>query len=659
MKKHSLIAVLCLSAALAFAGCTKENQPTTEPGGETGLTVKATATPFITPTPASREEAAIKFSIEENFLSATGRLELSAEGVEAIYYTTDGSVPDKKSTKYKSSIALMASNEVKAYSITARALYKDGSWSDCVTRTYFVGRNIEKRYDCLVISLTTDPDNLWDYETGIFTGGKILADYLAAHPGTNVDGSTPANYNQLRGMEGERPIYLEVFNSDGSLILSQDAGVRVYGGWSRTSAMKPLKLFARKEYSETNNKFRYPFFTTAFDENEELIDSFKRLVLRASGNDNGFAFIREELFQTLAKQAGYLGKAVRPCAVYINGEYYGAYWLTEVYHESYFEAHYGKFAGEMKILEGTETHISADEEEDKAAAEEYNNLYAYYSEQDLTDDAVYRELCELVDVQNYLEYYAYEIFLGNQDWPHNNYKIYRYYATEGENYTEAPFDGKWRYLIHDTDYSTGIYGEAATDRSYIAFLGKMDGVKSNCPLFGQLMRRDDCKAIFITKMLDLVNGVFAEDYFNEQLDTLNASRMNEQNYSYTSGKIESWVQPYMLDERIADLKKWIKARANFMYNNTSSFFKLRGVNYTLDVEVDENKSVSINSWTVTSNFSGRYYDLIDTVLKAEDEYGRSAIAWLVDGERVEGATITLNTENVNSRAKITVKPIFE
>ena len=31
---------------------------------------------------------------------------------------------------------------------------------------------------------------------------------------------------------------------------------------------------------------------------------------------------------------------------------------------------------------------------------------------------------------------------------------------EGEEYREAPFDGKWRYLLHDLDYSFGIYGTA-------------------------------------------------------------------------------------------------------------------------------------------------------------------------------------------------------
>ena len=49
----------------------------------------------------------------------------------------------------------------------------------------------------------------------------------------------------------------------------------------------------------------------------------------------------------------------------------------------------------------------------------------------MTDDAVYKKLCEVIDVENYISYYALQIFIGNEDWPHNNYKVYRYYAAEG------------------------------------------------------------------------------------------------------------------------------------------------------------------------------------------------------------------------------------
>ncbi len=655
MKKR-LFLVTVFMAGLLLLACGKKADNNPE-----GLTEKPSATPFVTPAAAVRAEGPVKFSIAENFLSNTGRLELSAEGSDEIYYTLDGNLPTEKSTRYKAAIMLVSSVEINVYTVSARAKYPDGHWSDTVTRTYITGRKVANRYNTLVFSITTPPDNLWNYETGIFAAGKIFDDYVKEHPREEINGGTPANYNQLRGMEGERPVYVEVFNSDGSLVLAQNSGLRCYGGWSRASAMKPMKLLARKQYSETDNKFRYPFFTTAFDENDELIDSFKRLVLRSSGNDNNFAFIREELFQSLAMEAGYLGKSVRPAAVYVNGEYYGQYWLTEPYHESYFENHLGKYKGKFEILEGAELYKSVDEDEENLyAVEEFNQIDDHFAYADLKDEATFKELCDVVDVQNYLEYYAFQIFIANEDWPVNNYKVYRYYPGKDEGTGEGLFDGRWRFLLHDLDYSTGIYDSNVRIRGYDYYLGKRDGVKEElCPLFGRLMQRDDCKKIFFTKLLDLINGIFAEKHFNAKLDEMNASRMQELSYTYGSGKLESWVSRDQLDGRLNDLKKWIVARCNYMLMTTPSFFRLEGVTYELKVTVPEKAEVSINSWTATSDFKGKYFEAVDTKLTAEDKYGRPATGWKVDGESFAGESLTINSENLSRRLSIVVEPLFE
>ena len=118
-----------------------------------------------------------------------------------------------------------------------------------------------------------------------------------------------------------------------------------------------LKIFARKAYDQVNNKIRYEFFPdkTAASGDGTTIGAFKRLVLRNTGNDNGFAFIRDELFQTLAGQAGFRDyHAVRPATLFINGDYRGHLWLHEVYCDEYFEQHYGDYTGTFEILEGGE-----------------------------------------------------------------------------------------------------------------------------------------------------------------------------------------------------------------------------------------------------------------------------------------------------------------
>lgn len=615
----------------------------------------------VTPTPLTAVESlnqSVQFSLKENFYQETQELVLYSQTEGTIYYTLDGSTPNTESQVYQSAITLAAgktTEAMKVYPVSACVYGADGTSSEICVHTYFMCKGIEERFNTYVVSITSDPYNLYDYEYGIFVGGKIMDDYLAEHPNETVDGKTPANYH-MKGDESERPVYVEILSSDGTTVINQDAGIRTYGGWSRSADQIPMKLFARKEYSTVNNKFRFPFFSDAIDEKGKEIDAFKRLVLRAAGNDNGVAFIREELFQTLAKAAGYEAKSVCPCAVFVNGEYYGAYWLTEVYHESYFETHYGKFDGTVIICEGTVAEVTADDEE-LYAAEEFNELYSIYSTADLTDDKRYEELCEKFDVKNYLEYFAYQIFLGNKDWPHNNYKVYRYYAADGEEYGEAPFDGKWHSLLHDLDFTVGVYGAGVTERFLADFLNEDGSIKLDenedrlgeevCALFDQLMRRPDCREIFNVKMLDLINGVFADEYLNSVLEELNASRLNEQTYSFQSGKLASWLSVDWMEDKVKAISEFVHTRRLYAYNTCYSFFNLQGTRYTLTVEKPENCTVSINSWSTDDAFSGQYYSDYDTVLYVTPTNGKEFDHWIVDGRDVYTEQLVITDEMIN------------
>ena len=635
------------------------NAPIVNPGTGEIVYVTATPTPFATPMPAEHAVQQVSFSIDDNFVTETTALELSAKGAKAIYYTTDGKLPDETAQIYHSPITIRAGKSVEVYSITARALYEDGTWSEPSVRTYFGGQEVDERYDTLIFSITTDPYNLYDYEYGILVTGKIMDDYLLANPGAEIDGHTPANYG-MRGKESERPIYVEVLNSDGTLVLEQDAGVRVYGGWSRSNDMKSLKLFARKEYDEVNNKFRYPFFSTALDEGGNLVDSFKRLVLRAYGNDINSAFIREELFQTLAKQSGYVAKSVRPAAVYVNGDYFGAYYLTEPYHESYFEEHYRKFDGVMEILEGGELFKEGESDgSNQYAVDDYVNMYDKYAYADLTDDATYAELCELMDVKNYIEYYAYEFYVGNEDWPENNYKAYRYYAAEGEAYSEEePFDGKWRFLLHDMDFSTGIYGTGMTECYLPEFVGKLGEIGPECPLFCQLMRRKDCQDIFIKKTLELLNGVFREDYFKEQLDIMHQERYNEQTHSPESGKIATWSDISHTERNMSSLREYMVKRGNFVYMNLYAFFGLDCKKYSMDLRIPENCNVTINdAFTTDRGFEVLLYSCYDNTFIADSTDGKQFAYWLVDGVQYTEKELTVTEDMLNGTTMI-VEAVF-
>jgi hypothetical protein len=601
----------------------------------------------------------ISFVQEDYFYKDTVYIEIESDKLGDIYYTIDGSNPDKSKKLYQGKIELVSETQTKVYTIKAKGYSEDGTETDTIVHTYFVGRDVLNRFNTLIFSVTSDPYNLYDYEYGILIEGKLRDEFVKINPYKKLDPPDPANYN-IRGRESERDIYLEIFEPNGTIVVGQKAGIRVFGGWSRANLQKSLKIFARKEYDEVNNKIRYEFFPdkSAAIGDGTIVSAFKRLVLRNTGNDNGFGFIRDELFQTLAGQAGYMDyQAVRPAALFINGEYRGHLWLHEVYCDEYFEQNYGEYTGSFEILEGGETYKKADEDEANSyAIDDYEEAYSY-SYKDLTDDDVYKQLGEVIDVENYIAYYALQIYIGNEDWPHNNYKVYRYYGAEGEEYKEAPFDGKWRYLLHDLDFSFGIYGSAPWTDNLKRYVSTSDNINRDSPLFSQLLKRDDCKEIFIRKTLDLVNGAFAPDNLNKVVDKMHISRMKEQLNMYDKNLITDWVRPEQLPGRMEDIKKFGSDRVIYTMGKFRELFKLGNV-YKLSAKPAVKAGLRINNVETYSKFEGSYYPDYDTIISAIVPAGEEFGHWLVNGDTVYDTELIVRPSMIID-GKVEVNCVFK
>lgn len=526
---------------------TSENQ-----GNETGNTASTSREILL-------DGKAIVFSpqetlvTDEHFFSETTLLEIGAPEGTQIFYTTDGSEPNTNATEYTAPIELTATSGSfpNCLLIKAKAYYPDGTKSEVVTHTFWAHTEIETRFETILFSVSGQPEDLTNGANAIFYGENV----------------------QLRGEESEREVYIEALNSDGSLIFEQGAGVRPYGGASRESAIKSMKLYARKEYDPDHGKFNIDVFGT-IGEDGEVMDKYDKLVLRNYGNDFQFAFIRDELNQRLLAQVGYTnGEAVVPAVVYLNGKYYGLFYLHENYCDDFFKDKYGGGEGRYEVLEGNEKHKSVDEddEENAAAAKEFNTTYKLLAYSDLTYEGNYEKLCKFIDVENYLQYYAYNIYINNNDWPQNNYKCYRYYAGEGEDYSEGEQDGRWRFLFHDMDYSMGLYGQEETAADYNNLAHILDEEDDRySPLFAGLMEREDCREYFLKAVESVMKGPLWEKNVDRTLDDMNAERSQEMVYFFehlellkeTEDSIWIWYDGYL--ERIDVIKEFASKRKQYM-----------------------------------------------------------------------------------------------
>lgn len=418
---------------------------------------------FETPTPGSSNSGTVLEILQEPEISHlsgfyTNNFNLTINspdiGVD-IYYTLDGSDPDENSIKYSGPIEINSlvgtpngistirttcdqgfyywrnpEEEVfKATVIKARTVSGSNSFSEIVTRTYFVDHDINDKFSMPVISLITDSLNLFSADSGIYV------------PGNSYDGNDwrTANFS-LTGSDWERLVHIEFFNEDGQLILSQNSGVRISGHGSRTTCIKTLRLYARKEYGA--NRFEYQFFP------EERINNFKRLLLRNSGQDASFTYFRDAFISCLANEMDIDNMAYQTVVVFINGEYWGIHNLRERQDKYYIENHYSVNENELDLLELNEEIVEGDNIH-------YKIMNDFLRDNDLSEDQNYKVLDTLMDIESFMRYSTLILFAGNVDWPQNNIKYWRKRTPSYVPDAEPGHDGRWRWLLYDMDYGFG------------------------------------------------------------------------------------------------------------------------------------------------------------------------------------------------------------
>jgi len=525
-----------------------------------------TPTPSPSPTPVRKgTEGEVTFS-EAGYFFAEDlllELEIAQERDGYITYTMDGSEPEAEGTQYEAPLLLAGTEEASpnVYTIRAKAWYADGSSSETYVHTYFVGEQVESRYSTLVFSISGNPAELTGEPDGILYG---------------------ENYTK-RGRESERKVSIEAITAEGEPLFAQYAGVRVYGGSSRKFAVKSLKLFARKEYQEDKGTFGLSVFESTTVDGRKLIKKYDKLVLRNGGDDFQLAFLRDELAQRLAEKAGFAAyEAVVPAVAYLNGEYYGFYWLHESYCDKYFQKRNGDSDGEYIVLEGSDSHKSLKEDPaEYEAAREYNRTYAKYSKADLTDETIYAQVCDWIDVENYLDYMSFNMYISNYDWPGGNYRCFRYYAAEGEEYGIGEKDGRWRFLMHDADVGFATYysAEEAADNNDITQVLAPDG-KRRSALLAALLKREDCQTYFIDKMLEYRDGALSYESVCETLDAMCAERDGEFPYylehlnQLRKAGAGVWATAGNTKKSLDKIKDFAKIRGDYVTKYLEEFFEM-------------------------------------------------------------------------------------
>ncbi len=457
---------------------------------------------FYSPTPgASNNDAPILANISFNkpggIYQKPFTLSIICDsGHASIYYTTDGTSPTANSYLYENPLQLgrkyfsdanisqkqifppgsfkppPPKNVPKAVVIRAAAFDRNGNQvSDVVSKSYFFKDLGNSHHHLPIISICAEHHDLFDFETGIFV------------PGMHWNENEPdwsGNYYQ-RGREWEREINLEYYEEN-LIALNHKAGLRVHGGNSRRFPQKGMRLYARNDYC--TSYFEYPFFE------DKPIVRYKRLVLKPFMASWSEAGLEDFITLKMARNINVDLVATKPVIVYLNGEYWGLYYLQERIDHRYIEANHGVERDKVDLMGNWYGMTEYGNNKDFLA------LYDFIENNDLTIQSNYEIVSNWMDIDNFIDYQIFEIFIANYDWPENNMKCWK----------ERDSEGKWRWIFYDGDAAVQNYHFNSFSQA-INITGEGMPARLRATLFlTKLLENEEFNSIFLSRMQKLLNN---------------------------------------------------------------------------------------------------------------------------------------------------------
>lgn len=427
------------------------------------------------------------FSVTPGIYDNAVTVAITAGEGETIRYTTDCTTPNASSEVYSGELSISKNSVIRA------AAFRDGYLSGDVATATYLFRSDGVNHALPVVTLVTDPDNLWNSKTGIYATGDQFDPDAASY----ADTLQSATYYQAKFATEEqvdtiweKPAAFSLFDDNGKQVFTQNVGIRIAGSFGRGRAQKGFNVIARKEYGK--GSMEYPFF-----ENRPYTE-YKAVVLRAGAQDQNRSKIRDELASGLLEgtDINILYQAYRPTVLYLNGEYWGVYFMKEKRNRFFVAQHENTENNvDMAIGKGFKQRTYGDNSD-------WVSLYEYATTHDLSASDAYNYVAERMDVDSFRDYMIAEIYNGNTD----TYN-FQYYRLKG---------GKWKFIFYDF-----CWGFQSPGHETLAFrMGKTPSDVCSAKLFAAMLQNKGWRDSFCRRFGELLNTAFAPERVSALIEEL-------------------------------------------------------------------------------------------------------------------------------------------
>ncbi len=493
----------------------------------------------------------------------------SAPAVSAIRYTTNGAAPTSASILYTNPIALGTSGAIRA-----RAYANDLHPGPVATRTFLIN---ERQPDLPILSMVVDPFLLFDPQRGIYT-------------------------NVIK--EREVPGHLEFHTTPTNTGFRIDAGFRIYGLNTFLYAQKPFTVYLDGKYGQ--DVLPYQLFP------DKAIGEFDRFILRNGNDDWPVTFFRDTMGQSMLR--GVIDNAIqsyRPCAMYLNGAYYGLMNVQEKMDEMYPVRNYGVDLADVDFFEMDGTATTDDWILNAGTAEGWNALMAFVATNNLADPAAYAYVKSQVDIEDLVDYVAGQCFVYDSSWFHNR-KWWR----------DRNPGGRWRFCFVDLDRAL------RTNSLNSNIISSMTSGSRDMFIFRECISNAEFRAYAVQRIMAHLSSSFSTNRILPIIDAEAQRLRNEMTehikaYGTRGGipSVATW------DAQVEAIRIYARRRPAIALQQVADYF---GTGQTARVRVDAGGGagrVTANHVVLDPSVTNTFVAGLPVRIRAVPEIGQSFVRW--------------------------------
>ena len=485
---------------------------------------------YFFPTPSRGQEnsgAAYRFIAPQPvFVPAPGvynkdsimTIRLQTNG-RTVHYTTNGSTPTKQSAIYKDSIRITSTTVIRAYAEGDTSSVP----SSTATATYFLG----EKHTLPVVSVAMNESDLYGHTTGIYADGPGKSATFP-HLGANF------------WKRWEKNAHIEFY--DGKEGFDADCGIRIFGGYSRALPKKSFRIQFRSRYGNSNLSYDY------FDQGKDM--KLKSFILRTGSQDDFGVNVSDEFFTILmAEQCpDLLIQAYRPVVLYVNGSYFGVYFMREKFNEHFVGRH-------LNVSPDSAITVIMSKYAEKGRMADFTALRNYCSSHNMAEKQHYDYVTQRIDCQGLIDLTLGQLYSGNTDV--GNIRYVRSSDPAG--------DQKWHWVFYDLDSSWLGYMGANF------YLNKSSATCMQSLFVTQLLKNKEFRKLFLERLSHHLHHTFAPDHAQAVFDAIIATVKPEMKRNFKRWPQTTYEQ---WESRVARFREKFPSRPAALLNDLRKYLNI-------------------------------------------------------------------------------------